>query len=89
MKHIDIIVKGKAQGVFFRHFAQKRAEELGIKGFAENLPDGSVYIEAEGEEENLKNFIDWCHQGSPLAQVKSVGFKYNDNLKEFKNFITK
>jgi len=48
-KHVNITVKGRVQGVGFRYSAMEAAEELGIKGFVRNMPDGSVYIEAEGE----------------------------------------
>ena len=54
MKQGAIIkVFGKVQGVGFRYYTQRKAVELGITGFVQNRPDGSVYIEAEGEEEDL------------------------------------
>ncbi|HQK38448.1 MAG TPA: acylphosphatase [Bacteroidales bacterium] len=71
-KHINITVTGRVQGVGFRYSAQEEAEELGIKGFVRNMPDGSVYIEAEGEEEDLLRFIDWCRQGPGYAHVKDL-----------------
>lgn len=69
-KHFNIKVSGKVQGVFFRASAQSRAEELGISGFVRNEEDGSVYIEAEAEEEQLKSFIVWCQRGPSRAEVK-------------------
>lgn len=71
-KHLNIVVYGFVQGVFFRTTAKQEAEKVGIKVVAENKPDGSVYIEAEGEEKNLDQFIKWCHQGSDLAEVEKV-----------------
>jgi acylphosphatase len=38
-----------------------------ITGFVKNLKNGSVYIEAEGEEESLKAMVEWCHKGPPWA----------------------
>lgn len=69
MKHLIILVSGKVQGVFFRASAKEVAEQLNIKGFAQNQPDGNVCIEAEGNEDTLKQFVDWCKTGPPRAQV--------------------
>lgn len=72
MNHVSIRISGKVQGVFFRASTKGMAEQYGIKGFVRNEKDGSVYIEAEGEEENLKQFVAWCHQGPAHAQVSKV-----------------
>jgi acylphosphatase len=70
--HYSILITGKVQGVFYRASARQKAEELSIKGFAQNLPNGNVLIEAEGEEEQLKKLVAWCSQGPPRAHVKEV-----------------
>jgi acylphosphatase len=73
MKQGAIIkVFGKVQGVGFRYYTQRKAVELGITGFVQNRPDGSVYIEAEAEEEDLDRFILWCHEGPAWARVTKV-----------------
>jgi len=87
LKHLNIKIFGRVQGVFFRHSAKQKAEELNIKGFVRNEPDGTVYIEAEGEEENLKQFLDWCHQGPILASVKKVEFEFKSEIKNFSEFV--
>jgi len=87
-KHFNIKITGKVQGVSFRACAKSKANELNIEGFARNLADGSVYIEAEAEEDVLLAFIDWCHFGSPRAQVKSVEIE-TGALKRFGNFEVK
>ena len=53
MKHLSITVHGKVQNVGFRYFTNKRAHEFNIKGFVKNQHDGTVYIEAEGEDRIL------------------------------------
>ena len=68
----SIVVSGKVQGVFYRASTRQKAEELNIKGFAQNLPNGNVLIEAEGEEEQLTKLVAWCSQGPPTAAVKEV-----------------
>ena len=77
-KHFDVIISGKVQGVFFRASAQTQARELGIFGFARNEPDGSVYIEAEGSDHDLKRFVQWCHQGPPNARVDECDVRDGD-----------
>lgn len=71
-KSIIIKVFGRVQGVGFRYYAQKQAQELGIAGYVRNLRDGSVYIEAEGQESALEQFILWCEEGPAWARVTKV-----------------
>lgn len=72
MKGFSILVKGRVQGVFYRASTKEQADALHLKGFVRNELSGDVYIEAEGEEGAMQNFIKWCHQGPPRAQVTSV-----------------
>ena len=67
-----IHVTGHVQGVGFRWNAAKEARDLGIKGFIQNLPDGSVYIEAEGTADQLNIFIEWCRRNPGSSIVESV-----------------
>lgn len=85
MAALRIIVTGKVQGVFFRASAQSAADQLTIKGFAQNLPDGNVHIEAEGDEENLRQFVDWCKHGPPRAQVTHVDIEEIE-IKNYQKF---
>jgi acylphosphatase len=57
LKAYRIRVIGKVRGVGFRRTVQQRAWEFGIVGTVENLPDGTVQIEAQGENEKLGEFI--------------------------------
>lgn len=69
IKHYNIKVSGRVQGVGFRYYTKMKAQELKIKGFVQNKADRSVYIEAEGEEENLIEFFRWCEHGPDSAHV--------------------
>ncbi len=71
-KSIKISVYGRVQGVNYRYSAQNKAQSLGISGFAKNMPDGSVYMEAEGNEDALDAFIEWCGQGPLMASVSKI-----------------
>ncbi len=72
MKAAIIQVFGRVQGVGFRYYTEKKAHELGLAGFVENKPDGSVYIEAEGEEADLDAFVVWCRRGPQWAHVTDI-----------------
>ena len=72
LKHFKIIVTGKVHGVFYRASAKEKADELGIKGFVRNEPNGDVYIEAEAEEDMLYKFIKWCNMGPARAKVDRI-----------------
>lgn len=87
MKHVKIRVFGQVQGVFFRQTAKEQANQLGITGFARNEPDGTVYIEAEGDEEKINQFIEWCKTGSQLAEVADINTS-EDEPRYFEDFVT-
>lgn len=72
MRRYQILVSGKVQGVSYRFSAHAKAIKLGLTGFVKNLHNGKVYIEAQGPEEKIADFIHWCHVGPPLAEVEEV-----------------
>ena len=76
------------QGVFFRHFSQLKAKELGITGFVRNEADGTVYIEAEGEKKALEQFLKCCENGPQSAKVEKIESSPAD-IRNFSDFIVK
>ena len=85
MKSVTITVFGKVQGVFYRANTKEQAERLHLKGYVKNQANGSVYIEASGNSENIKQLVLWCHQGSEFSAVDRVEVVENE-LKVFENF---
>lgn len=71
-RHWNIVVTGKVQGVYYRATTKAVADQLGIKGFVVNNPDGSVYMEAEGSLALLDSFKEWCEEGPERSEVASV-----------------
>ena len=51
---------------------KKKAIQLGITGIVRNEPNGDVYVEAEGAEEQLKPFVHWLWKGPERAVVENV-----------------
>ena len=88
MKHLNIVVEGKVQGVYFRANTKRVAEELGVKGFVKNQPDGTVYIEAEADQHTLNKFLEWVKVGPPAAKVTNVSIQEAE-LKNFEKFVIK
>ena len=88
LKHYSIQVSGKVQGVFFRATTRKAAIELGIAGWVRNEPDGTVQIEAEGSEEQLNQFLEFCRRGPERAIVDNVDYEERP-LEDFKSFEVK
>jgi acylphosphatase len=65
-------VSGRVQGVGYRYFALNTAEELGISGYAKNLPDGRVEVYALGTAEQLRAFARHLLRGPQFADVADV-----------------
>lgn len=72
IKAYQIIIYGKVQGVGFRANAHAFAIKNNLLGFVKNLPNNTVFIHAEGNEENINRLIEWCYVGPRLAKVKEV-----------------
>ena len=79
-------ISGLVQGVFFRWETQALAQELGVKGWVRNLPDGRVEAVFEGEEELVKRMIDFCRRGPPRARVENVEVRWEPYRGEFSEF---
>ena len=75
----------KVQGVYFRQSAVEKAVELGLTGNVRNMPDGSVEVMATGDSHQLKNMVQWCHEGPVRARVQTVTIK-TVPLQEFSKF---
>ena len=88
-KRIHAIVSGLVQGVWFRRHTVDWANELGLKGFAKNLPDGSVEVVAEGSEISLKKLVEKLKLGPPAAKVEKIDLKWENPKNEFSNFETR
>ncbi|MFH1016955.1 MAG: acylphosphatase [Pseudomonadota bacterium] len=76
VKRFRANIVGKVQGVFFRAATREKAMALQIKGIVKNLPNGSVEVDAEGEDERLTDLLHWCHHGPPGARVDRVDVEW-------------
>ena len=81
-----VLISGRVQGVFFRAYTQRAAQERGVKGWVMNTRDGRVEAVFEGEKENVEDMLRWCHQGSPMSEVSNVSVGWEEHTGEFKDF---
>jgi len=66
------VVGGRVQGVFYRATTARHARELGVRGYAKNLPDGRVEVLAVGEADAVEALVKWLWVGSSASKVTSV-----------------
>ncbi len=75
MKRFLIKIYGRVQGVGFRYYTFKKATLLNIKGYVKNMPDGSVFVDCEGDKDNLNLFLEFLEKGPQFAYVEDVEVK--------------
>jgi acylphosphatase len=83
------VVRGEVQGVGYRWAVQRQARRLGLTGYAENLPDGSVRVEAEGRPERLDELEAFLAGGPRLAEVDALDSERVAATGEFGDFATR
>jgi acylphosphatase len=86
LKQVQVTVRGRVQGVYFRASTQREARRLGLTGWVRNRPDSSVEFCAEGEEEGLKELIAWAHRGPSAARVERVDVRWRGYVGDFPDF---
>jgi acylphosphatase len=85
-KRIHLVIRGQVQGVYFRASAQREARQLGLTGWVRNRPDGAVEIIAEGEEDQVKDLLNWSQRGPATARVDMVETRWRSYTGEFAEF---
>jgi len=85
-KRIHLMIRGRVQGVYFRQSSVREARRLGLTGWVKNRPDGSVEVVAEGEEDQVKDFLGWAQHGPSTARVDKVDTRWRSYTGEFASF---
>ena len=76
LKQLQLLVRGRVQGVYFRASTQREARRLGITGWVKNRADGTVEIVAEGEEVSIRELYGWAQKGPSAARVERVDTRW-------------
>lgn len=85
-KRVELVVRGRVQGVFFRAATQREARRLGLTGWVKNRTDGSVELVAEGEEDSIRELTGWANHGPSAARVDSVDVRWRGYTGEYYEF---
>jgi acylphosphatase len=87
VKRAEILVNGFVQGVGFRYFVVRNAEQLGLKGFTKNLFSGEVFTVVEGELAMIEELFRKIKTGPRNADVKNAVITWSEPKNEFKSFV--
>ena len=86
IKCVQISIRGRVTGVYFRASTQREAKRLGISGWVRNRNDASIEILAEGEEDAIKELVSWSHHGPSAARVENVDVRYRSYSGDYSDF---
>jgi acylphosphatase len=86
LKRIHLVIRGRVQGVYFRASAVREAKRLGLTGWVKNRPDNAVELVAEGEEDQVKDFLAWAQHGPSTARVDKIDTRWRSYTGEFASF---
>jgi acylphosphatase len=86
LKQLQLMVRGRVQGVYFRASTQREARRLGLTGWVKNRGDGSVEILAEGEEVSIRELYGWAQKGPGAARVDRVETRWRSFTGEYGDF---
>ena len=67
-----LLISGRVQGVYYRHWTETTARSLGLTGWVRNLRDGDVEIHVTGSEDKVEELIRRCWEGPPAAAVTDI-----------------
>jgi len=86
MMRCRIYVYGYVQGIGFRSFTKKRADEIKLSGFVRNLPDKRVEIIVEGDETRINDFVRRLNEGPFGSRVERTEIRWEKPSTEFRGF---
>ncbi|MBK7630813.1 MAG: acylphosphatase [Ignavibacteriales bacterium] len=86
IKRAKIIVNGLVQGVGFRYFVMKHAENLNLKGYTQNLFTGEVLTEVEGEQFLIQELVEQLKNGPSKSHVANCFVEWSEIKNEFTKF---
>lgn len=69
---VEVVISGKVQRVGFRKWVVRRAKALGVRGWVENAPDGTVHALFGGTEDAVAALLAECHRGPRGSIVRNV-----------------
>lgn len=81
-----ITVTGLVQGVGYRFFCVRQAQQHNIRGYVQNLGNGDVQVVAEGSRGVINDFVKRLKVGPVSAHVTGIDVQYSEEEKGFDTF---
>jgi len=72
------VIRGDVQGVGFRYFVLRKAQQLGLRGWVRNNDDGTVELVAEGARQDLEQLKRAVGEGPRMARVDRVDTRWQN-----------
>lgn len=86
LKQVRVIISGRVQGVGFRWWVQKQAQNLKLSGWIKNLDDGRVELVMQGKKNNLNLLLESIKHGPRFSEVEEVNVSWEEEKNEFEGF---
>jgi acylphosphatase len=86
---LEATINGEVQRVGYRYIVQDIARKLGVKGYVQNMPDGTVKIVAEAPRKTIEKFIKTLQIKKPPIHVARIETKHTKPTAEFEFFTIK
>ena len=85
-RRLEATVHGLVQGVSFRYYTRRTAQQLGVVGWVANQRDGTVRVVAEGPQAALDGLLAFLHEGPSMADVRQVDVTWQPASGDFTQF---
>ena len=83
---LTLQIGGMVQGVGYRYFCYRVANQLGLTGWVRNNPDGSVTVVAEGDRSRLEILIKELKTGPSIASITRIDVTWSEATNEYNSF---
>jgi acylphosphatase len=86
MVHLNALVHGRVQGVYYRAFTSRLAKSLSLKGSVRNTAAGDVEVEAEGPKDKVEELLRQLKKGPPDAIIEKIDMKWSAYTGKYTSF---
>ncbi len=86
LETVLVSIRGKVQGVGYRHATVRRAHMLGVTGWVQNLEDGTVEALVQGSPDQVDHMLEWLRRGPPAAVVTDLQTQRDFSEKRYGRF---
>ncbi|VVE57585.1 acylphosphatase [Pandoraea aquatica] len=69
LETVAVRLRGKIQGVGYRHAAVREGHLIGVRGWVQALPEGDILAVVQGTPDQVDKMLEWMRRGPPGAHV--------------------